>query len=73
MEVSVGAVLAAAERLRTAHQTRRPTAPVRDLFVAGDVIMTGAMGPMVAIAPGDMMSVRITGLGDVRVALSANE
>ena len=35
---------------------------------AGDVLMTGALGPMATVAPGDVVDVRIAGLGSVRTS-----
>jgi 2-keto-4-pentenoate hydratase len=38
---------------------------------AGDVVMCGALGPMVTVSPGDVIDVRINGLGSVRAAFAA--
>jgi 2-keto-4-pentenoate hydratase len=42
-------------------------------LLAGDVVMSGALGPMVAVTPGQVYEVRISGLGSARAAFAAGQ
>ncbi len=40
-------------------------------LLAGDVVLTGALGPMVDVSPGDVLNVKVNGFGRVRAAFAA--
>ncbi|OGA52628.1 MAG: 2-keto-4-pentenoate hydratase [Betaproteobacteria bacterium RIFCSPLOWO2_12_FULL_63_13] len=71
-QVSLGAGVAClGNPLNAALWLARTMVQVGAPLKAGDVIMSGALGPMATVAAGDVIEVRISGLGSVRTEFGA--
>ena len=70
-QVSIGAGVAClGNPLNAALWLARKMVEVEMPLMAGDTIMTGALGPMAPAMPGDVVEVRISGLGSVRAVFA---